>query len=148
MKDTHYILDIPTSEEAEFIDDALTAFNAAQAPFTQSDPFVPFRYCARDGNGALLGGILAYAVCWHILYIDTLWVREDERRKGLGGALLAAVEKDARAMGCHLAHLSTFDFQGKSFYLRHGYTIFGMLSDSPPGHQELFMTKRLDTHAD
>lgn len=143
MTNFPYSIDIPTEAEAEAIDDALTAYNAEQAPFTQAEPYIAVNRCARDSDGNLLGGILAYAVCWHILYIDTMWVRDGLRGSGIGGALLRAVEDAARALGCKIAHLSTFDFQAPSFYASHGYSEFGILPDSPAGHTEHFFCKRL-----
>lgn len=48
--------------------------------------------------------------------------------------LLEHVEKIARILHCYLAHLDTFDFQAKDFYLKHGYSIFGVLENAPKGH--------------
>jgi GNAT superfamily N-acetyltransferase len=75
------------------------------------------------------------------LCIEVLWVTEKYRGKGLGSQLLQAVENEARRMGCGLAHLDTFDFQAKLFYLKHGYEIFGELNDCPPGHKRFFFKK-------
>jgi hypothetical protein len=33
--------------------------------------------------------------------------------------------------------------QDKDFYLRHGYEIFGVLDNCPPGHQRYYMKKLL-----
>lgn len=75
----------------------------------------------------MLGGITATVYCWKVLCVDVLSVSENHRGKGVGSALLRTVEGEARQMGCSLAHLDTFDFQAKSFYLKHGYEIFGEL---------------------
>ena len=39
-------------------------------------------------------------------------------------ALLNKVESEAKAIGATLAHLDTFDFQAKDFYIKHGYEVF------------------------
>ncbi|EKE01771.1 MAG: acetyltransferase, GNAT family [uncultured bacterium] len=62
---------------------------------------------------------------WKCLYISVLWVDEKYRYSGLGHRLLEKVEQDAKEKGGYLAHLDTFDFQAKDFYLKYGYEIFG-----------------------
>jgi GNAT superfamily N-acetyltransferase len=82
-------------------------------------------------------------VNWGILFIHLLFIQEQFRGQGYGGILLQEVEKRAKSNGCYLAHLDTFDFQGKEFYLKNGYTIFGILDDCPKGHQRLYFKKKL-----
>jgi hypothetical protein len=43
-----------------------------------------------------------------------------------------------------LSHLDTFDWQTKEFYLKHGYEVFGVLDDCPPGHKRYYMKKVLE----
>jgi len=46
--------------------------------------------------------------------------------------------------GCHsVVHLMTGDLNALPFHHKHGYTIFGGLSDMPPGHTQYFMCKKL-----
>jgi GNAT superfamily N-acetyltransferase len=80
---------------------------------------------------------------WHWLSIDTLWVLESFRGKGLGSALLDAVEQEARQRGCRWSNLNTFDFQAPGFYRKAGYVEFGRLVDYPPGHTNFFLRKEL-----
>ena len=61
----------------------------------------------------------------------------------MGSLLLERVEKEAQAMGVSLSHLDTFDFQAKDFYLKHGYEIFGVLENCPPGHNRFYLKKSL-----
>ncbi len=72
-----------------------------------------------------------------------LWVDEAHRGKGYGSILLEEVEKIAKEKECTLIHLDTFDFQAKDFYLKHGYELFGVLDDCPPGHKRFFMKKKI-----
>jgi hypothetical protein len=67
----------------------------------------------------------------------------DKKYKNLSSFLLNKVETEAKAMGARLAHLDTFDFQAKDFYLKHGYKIFGVLDDCPPGHKRFYLKKVL-----
>ncbi len=112
-------------------------------PFTQAVPFIQLGFVIRDKEHVIRGGITAVIYCWKILYINVLWVDEQYRKHGYGAKLLAKIEHEACKQGCKLAHLDTFDFQAKDFYLRHGYEIFGQLDDCPLGHAKFFMKKVL-----
>ena len=72
-----------------------------------------------------------------------MFVEEAHRHKALGSFLLNKVEAEAKAMGARLAHLDTFDFQAKDFYLKHGYEVYGALEDCPPGHKRYHFKKVL-----
>lgn len=109
-------------------------------PITQKAAFVPINVCAKF-NEELVGGVLAYAVMWDILYIDTVWTREDHRGQGIASCLMREVEKRAVELGCNVAHLSTYDFQAPRLYKKLGYTKFGEIDY---GHcKEIFYYKPL-----
>lgn len=140
-----YRTEIPSRREEEEIDDALMAYNLRQVPPAQKEPFVKICRCAKDESGALIGGVLACSVLWNVLYVETVWVREDCRGKGIAAGLLDAVEKEAISCGCYMAQLDTFDFQAREFYEKCGYQVFGTLEDVPKGHARYYMRKRLDS---
>ncbi|HEY1881624.1 MAG TPA: GNAT family N-acetyltransferase [Candidatus Cybelea sp.] len=133
--------DLLSPTDAQCLSERIVEFNSSRVPFTQPAPFTPIAYGFKNDRGDVLGGITATVYCWRVLCIDVLWVNEEYRGKGLGSKLLEAVENEARRMGCALAHLDTFDFQAKRFYLKHGYEIFGELGDCPPGHKRFFFKK-------
>ena len=132
-----------TQQEANFVENKLMEFNAQQVPFTQDKPFIDINYVLKDEVGCIIGGINATSYCWKILYISILWIDEHLRNHGHGSQLLNKVETEAKKMGCSLTHLDTFDFQAKDFYLKHGYEVFGVWNDCPPGHTRYFMRKKL-----
>ncbi|HEY6485171.1 MAG TPA: GNAT family N-acetyltransferase [Candidatus Cybelea sp.] len=134
-------LELLSPADAQVLSQRIVEFNSSQVPFTQSPPFTPIAYGFKDDRGNLLAGITATVYCWRVLGIDVLWVSEAHRGKGWGSKLLDAVENEARRRGCGLAHLDTFDFQAKSFYVKHGYEIFGELDNCPPGHKRFFFKK-------
>lgn len=82
---------------------------------------------------------------WNVAYIDTLCVDEAYRGKGVGARLLSEIEESAKAKGCYLIHLDTFDFQAKAFYEKQGYITFGVLDDCPKGHCRYYLKKALST---
>jgi GNAT superfamily N-acetyltransferase len=97
---------------------------------------------ARDRSGALIGGLLGETnLGW--LFVAVLWVAESRRGRGVGTALLAAAEKEARRRKCIGVYLDTFDFQARPFYERLGYQLFGTLPNSPPGGMRYYLYKRL-----
>jgi GNAT superfamily N-acetyltransferase len=96
----------------------------------------------RDPAGQVVGGVWAYTVFgW--LTVQMLAVPPQWRGRGVGTALLAAAEAEARARGCRGAHLDAFSFQAAPFYIRRGYREFGRLADFPPGHDRLYFWKPL-----
>ena len=137
-------IEIPNEEEVDYIDDMLLEHNKISKPLEQEEPYIKINRCIKDGNGQVIGGLLAYSVMWHILYVDTLWVNPDYRGNGYGSKLLKEVETEGRKLGCKIAHLDTFDFQAPGFYERNGYIVFGILEDSPKGHKEYFFSKKLE----
>jgi GNAT superfamily N-acetyltransferase len=130
-----------SAEEERFVNARIVEFNDAAVSFTQTTPFVRVARSLRNEDGKLAGGIVAVRYLWNVLFIEALWVDANERKRGHGSALLLAVEDEGRDAGCALAHLDTFDFQARDFYIRHGYEVFGELPDCPPGHTRYFMKK-------
>jgi GNAT superfamily N-acetyltransferase len=117
----------------------LDAYNQRFVPLPGQQPLNLF---VRGPDGAVLGGLLG-GTYWAWLYIEIFWLSEDLRGRGLGSKLLAAAEAEALRRGCRHVHLDTIDFQALPFYQKHGYTLFGVLDDKPPGHQSYYLRKDL-----
>jgi GNAT superfamily N-acetyltransferase len=84
------------------------------------------RLNARDAAGNVVGGLRA-VVAMHWLRVEVLFVDEDQRRTGIGSALLLEAERIAREMGAKNAALETFEWQGPGFYAKHGYAETGRI---------------------
>lgn len=139
MKD--YIIREGNSEDADLIVDRIVEYNLSKVPLKQQVTFLWINRVIEDTNGEIIAGILSKMYCWNCVYIDVLWIKEENRKDGLGSRLLKEIEKIAKEKGCHLIHLDTFDFQAKDFYIKHGYEIFGTLDECPQGHKRYYMKK-------
>ncbi|HSR30650.1 MAG TPA: GNAT family N-acetyltransferase [Anaerolineae bacterium] len=117
----------------------IRAFNEQQAGDAHVQTLC---FVLRAPDEEIVGGVVG-ATHWDWLHVDLLWLKEEFRGRGYGHRLLTLAEQEARQRGAKHAYLDTFSFQAPDFYKRHGYQVFGELADFPPGHQRLFMTKRL-----
>lgn len=130
----------PSERDVRVVRDGLLEFNVAHIGLDpQPSPVALF---LRDGGGQVVGGLIG-GWRWRWLYVDKLWVHERYRGNGAGSRLLQAAEAEALVAGCTDAVLDTFSFQARSFYERHGYTVYATLEGFPPGHRQLFLHKRL-----
>ena len=102
--------------------------------------FLCFAIYAPDD--AIVGGIIG-ETHWNWLFIHLMWIKDELRGKGYGHRLLVAAEGMGRKRGATHAYLDTFSFQAPEFYKKHGYQVFGVLEDFPPGHQRLYLVKKL-----
>ncbi len=117
----------------------LSAYNRQHAP---DDAFTSLTLVVRDAAGTIVGGLLGGTI-WHWLYVDILWLSDAIRGQGYGSRLLAEAERIAQERGCMAAQLDTMSWQAVGFYERHGYSVFGVLDNFPPGHRKYFLHKPL-----
>ncbi len=100
----------------------------------------------RDSAGSLLAGVSG-STSYGWFLVKLLWVHGDLRGTGVGKTLMLEAEKRARILGCHGAWLDTSNREAREFYLRLGYSDFGVLSNAPGsepvGHRRWFMKKSL-----
>ena len=138
-----YKIDNCKDGDADYIIDRLVEYNLSKVPAKQEVLFDTLDKKITDDNGNTIAGCVARMYCWNVAYIDSLWVDIKYRGNGLGARLLAEIEKTAKAKGCYLIHLDTFDFQAKEFYEKQGYAVFGVLENCPKGHCRYYFTKKL-----
>ncbi|MEL3953426.1 GNAT family N-acetyltransferase [Stenotrophomonas bentonitica] len=129
-----------STEDTRAVLAGLLAFNQAASGDALDDQ--PVNRVIHDATGRVVAGIAA-DVCGGWLMVHALWVDASQRGQGLGQALLADAEQQARTLGAHAVTLDTFSWQAEGFYLKQGYEVFGRLQDFPPGHHRLYLRKRL-----
>ena len=49
------LLEIPTHEEVNYIDQSLMAYNHSREPFLQTNLFIPVNRCLKNENGEVIG---------------------------------------------------------------------------------------------
>jgi N-acetylglutamate synthase-like GNAT family acetyltransferase len=138
---TEYQIIESTEADCEILDKNIVEFNRRNVRFTQSADFIPLNFHIKNEQDQIIAGINAIMYCWRVIYIDVLFINENYRNKSLGSILLKHIENYGKSQNASLIHLDTFDWQAKDFYLKHGFEIFGILEDAPPGHKRYYMKK-------
>ena len=137
------VINNSSEDESDYVLNELVKYNAKKVPITGAGSREKLDYVAKFSNGKIIGGINSVLYSGGILRIDILWIDDAYRMKGIGSRLIKKVEEIAKQKGCGLIHLDSFDWQAKDFYLKHGYEVFGILDDCPPGHKRYYMKKIL-----
>ena len=139
MADVIHFVEEPLPRDLERLEQEINQFNYRATGFYDGRSLAAF---LRDESGALRAGLAGHTWggCCEIRF---LFVRESERRTGLGSTLLRAAEHEARARGCDRVVLSTHSFQAPDFYRRHGYAELGRADGYPRGHAQIYLCKRL-----
>ena len=132
------IIDL-NEEQVEDIESRLSSFD---------ENFISYKMdgCIQIGvadNGKLIAGLDACITAFKILYVSTVFVDKEYRRKGIGARMICEMEKRAAAMGVNTIRLDTFNWQGKEFYEAMGYTSVGHYENAEDGYAEYFFLKRI-----
>jgi GNAT superfamily N-acetyltransferase len=137
---TLLLTDAPSAEEDAIIDGGLADYNREKAGYVDARPLAVL---IRDpGTSAVVGGLLGRTTLG-LFFIDLVYLPPGLRYHGVGSAMLAAAEQEARRRGCTAVTLFTIWFQAPDFYARHGYREVGRIECAPPGHTRICMAKQL-----
>jgi GNAT superfamily N-acetyltransferase len=101
----------------------------------------PLALLLRGADGSVTGGLWG-RTSYRWLFVELLFVPADRRGQGLGAELLGLAEAEAKRRECLGAWLDTFNAAARVFYEKHGYRLFGEISDYPPGSGRHFLAKR------
>jgi predicted N-acetyltransferase YhbS len=131
-------------EFAEFLHSQIRDYNnhrsSSHQAARQPGAVKPLNLILKDETGKMVGG-LSGNTCWDWLEIGDFFVPNDLRGKGIGTSLLQTAETIAVNRGAKHCFLSTFEFQARSFYEKHGYYVVGKLEGYPPGSAFYWMRK-------
>ena len=139
MTDRWTTTDELTRDELGFLEDRIYEFNVEA---TGIDDGRWLGVLVRDESGVLVAGLAA--TTWGgCCKVRDVWVRADQRGRGVGTRLLEAAEAEARRRGCRQVVLSSHSFQAPEFYRKRGFEVFAVIDDDPVGHREVYLRKRL-----
>jgi GNAT superfamily N-acetyltransferase len=134
-------------EFAELIQARIREFNNHHSPHhlaaRQPGAVKPLHVMLKDETGQVVGGLSAHTY-WDWLEVGDLFVPENWRGQGIGSSLLQTAEALAIGRGARHSFLTTFAFQARAFYEKHGYTVAGTLEGYPPGSAYFWMRKDLE----
>lgn len=131
-----FVLTLETTDreaDVAFIEKALRQQNRLEAPSTQSKEPVKYNHVIKDNGGDVVGGVIT-TIYRYSMYVETLWIDEKYRKGGYGTQLMKQAEETARAHGCTMMQLDTFNYQAPEFYKKLGFVQYGEL-----GYKEGFV---------
>lgn len=97
---------------------------------------------AKNAENAVIAALLGFTFGgW--FHMETLWVDEAVRGKGLGKNLVRRAEEEAVARGCRIVNVETFSFQAPEFYRKLNYEQLGEADDIGNNHKIIFFRKNL-----
>lgn len=135
-------------DEKEFLNavriNGLLKYNLNKTSGKLKEPDIEIVRIARDKDGTIIGGASG-STYLSSLELEVMWVNENYRGQNIASQLLKEIESEAKAAGCHLAHLTTYSFQAPEFYLKQGYTICGEV-DGFPDNIKLYTLKNKYKH--
>lgn len=135
----------PNKEFADFLSKMIREFNNEHSIYhleaRKKGGVQPINLIVSDSNNVWVGGINA-DVYWGWVEIHNFWFQDSYRNKGVGSRLLKQLELIAKEKGATKALLTTFEFQARSYYEKHGYQVVGEIKDYPPGSSYYTMVKQ------
>lgn len=128
-----------TEEQVDYIEESLEDYD---------EKYISYKLEGRiqigiEDEGKLVAGLDACMTAFKILYVSTVFVDENYRRKGYGKALILEMEKRAKDLGANTIRLDTFNWQGKDFYEALNYKMVGSYNNAEDGYSEYFFLKRI-----
>jgi GNAT superfamily N-acetyltransferase len=121
--------DSPAAADMALLEAHVAAAAIAAAGVDEEQEFGIF---ARDDDGRIVAGISCIA--WGgYCELQAMWVEESLRNRGLGRALVASAEAEARRRGCALVVLHAYDLLARGLYERLGYETAGVIENCPAG---------------
>ena len=113
--------DVVTPDMEDAIRGPLVEYNTAR--FGESGKR-DLSICLYSEDRTVAGGLIGWtARDW--LYVQFLYIPEENRGHGLAGRLLTMAENEARARGCIGSYLDTMNPDALQTYLKYGYKIIG-----------------------
>jgi len=137
--------DTPAERDIAFIRQRMAEYNRAQTNGEYDKPGIEINMILKDSQGKVIGGISASTQV-RVMYLETLWVADEHRKRGYGRDLVLAAERVGFDKGCITSHTWTFSFSAPGFYQKISYEVLGIYDGYPDGITESVLGKRLEPH--
>ncbi len=140
------VLSEPDPEFATYLHEQIKEFNNQHSPLHKQvraeGAVKPVHIMVVDADNQWQGGITG-SLFWNWLELDDFWLPDTIRGQGLGSSILTQIEQIGKEQGAIKVLVTTFEFQARTFYERHGYKVVGVVEDFPPGTNYYTMVKTL-----
>jgi len=121
--------DSPAAADVALLEEHVAAAAIAAAGCGEEQEFGIF---ARGDEGQIVAGITG--IVWGgYCELQAMWVEDSLRNRGLGRALVASAEAEARRRGCALVVFHAYDLLARGLYERLGYETAGVIENCPAG---------------
>jgi ribosomal protein S18 acetylase RimI-like enzyme len=130
-----------SEEDKNTVREGMLRYHAGKG-HTRNEKDDYFSIVVKNAQSRTVGAIIV-SFRWGAMHVETLWIEESSRKKGLGTKLMDEVEKEAVRRGCHLAYTDTFSWQAPKFYEKLGYRLYGKLDDYPKNNCLSYYFKKL-----
>lgn len=91
----------------------LLKYNLNKTSGKLKEPDIEIIRIARNKDGTIIGGASG-STYLSSLELEVMWVNENYRGQNIASQLLKEIESEAKAAGCHLAHLPLILFKPQS----------------------------------
>lgn len=124
-------IEIASDGDKNYIMEGLVEYNNK---FVKDPAVKRLRIVVFDEYNNVVGGA-GGTVSWGWLWIGKLWVDSNHRNRGIGRALIQALQNEGVKSGITKACVETIIDVAVDFYKKLGYELDGMLEDMPKGHR-------------
>lgn len=104
--------------------------------------FKPFSIYITNDEENIIGGLKG-EIFEKVCMIQTVWVHEAERKRGLGSMLFKKLEEFAKESTCKIIQLDSAEFQAKQFYEKIGFSVVATLPENFKGYTTYILRKIL-----
>jgi N-acetylglutamate synthase-like GNAT family acetyltransferase len=127
-----------TAREVDGLEDLIDEFNISRTGHNDARQLAFLAHI----DGELVGAVAGFT--WGGFgELRQVWIREEQRGRGLGREIMSRAIDEARSRGCAALYLATYDFQAPGFYAKLGFRLVCQIQDRPIGHTDNFMMLEL-----
>jgi len=135
------IQDSPSEEEIKAIQKGLAEYNKNFPSGELDIPTPDISLILKDKDDNIVGGVIT-SMLIGIMHLETFWVDEKLRGRGLGRDLVLEAERLGQQKGYPATQTWTFSFQAPEFYQSVGYKIIGVFEGYCNNVTEYVLSKK------